>query len=132
MNDNLTAETVREEDLDDLLAATLGDLRQIFLEMKEPEWRFAVRRLRTEDPEQHKRAVRAQAHVLFAIQELELAELQEIAGRLQENAAGLRAARRQLRDAEQDMENIAGVVNAVAGVLKLVNAVLGDVLKLLI
>ncbi len=123
---------LKDEDLDDLLDATLGELRRVYLEMLEPEWRFAVRDLKTADPDQHKRAVRAKVYVLQTIQELELVELKDVLAAMRENAAKLRKARNKLKKATQDMEKVAEVVDAVAGLLKVANKVLGHAVKLLI
>ena len=132
MNDSLNPANLKDEDIDDLLDATLGALRSVYLEMLEPDWRFAVKRLKTAEPEQYKQAVRAQVYVLQAIQELELSELDEILDALRQNAPDLRKARKELREAVKDMEKVAEVVDAVAGFLKVVNVVLGHTINLLI
>ena len=132
MNGTFDPAKLTKDDLEDLLAATLGEMRQAFLEMLDPEWRFAVKRLRTEDPEQHKMAVRAKSRLLNAIQELELIELAGILDDLRANAADLRAARKSLKKAIQKMDQVAKVVKGVAGVLKVLNKIAGKAIDFLV
>ena len=132
MNGTFDPAKLTKDDLEDLLDATIGEMRQAFLEMLDPEWRFAVKRLKTEDPEQHKMAVRAKSRLLNAIQELELIELAGILDDLRANAADLRAARKSLKKAVQKMDQVAKVVNGVAGVLKVLNKIAGKAIDVLV
>ena len=49
-DDTPKPETLTEENLEDLLDATLGDLRNLYLEMQDPEWRITVKKLKKTDP----------------------------------------------------------------------------------
>ena len=132
------AGTLVEERLQDLLDATGNDLRKIYIEMQKPKWLSAVEQLKNEGENDlakkdlWKKALKAELAVQDAIQEIDAADIADIAHKMSAQTVALRDARKELQQAVQKMEDVAKTIGAVAKVIGVLTKVVSTVGKLVV